>query len=230
VSLTYNGWYFLAEMWNRVSPLAECTAMLLVFMFVWALVEGLARGASYGAAVWQSRGFLRITQRLLENGDWDDVLAAARLRKRSHVATVFAGGLLEFRKARECVSEEVAIEAAKRGARIATNCVHEHLRQGLSALGTIATTAPFVGFFGSVVGIADAFKGSAVSRATLLTNTANSIAEALVCSAMGMLVAIPTVWCFNLLRERLSIFDAEMEITSLELVKYLELRSRVTEL
>ena len=107
---------------------------------------------------------------------------------------------------------------------------HEHLRQGLSALGTIATTAPFVGFFGTVVGIADAFKGSAVSRATLLTNTANSIAEALVCSAMGMLVVIPTVWCFNLLRERLSIFDAEMEITSLELVKYLELRSRVTEL
>jgi hypothetical protein len=115
VSLTYNGWYFLAEMWNRVSPLAECTAMLLVFMFVWALVEGLARGASYGAAVWQSRSFLRITQRLLENGDWDDVLAAARLRKRSHVATVFAGGLLEFRKARECVSKEVAIEAASEG-------------------------------------------------------------------------------------------------------------------
>ena len=95
MNLTYDGWYFLAEMWNRVSPLAECAAILLVFMFVAALVEGLARGASYGAAVRQSRSFLRITQRPLENGDWDELLASARLRKRSHVATVFAAGLLE---------------------------------------------------------------------------------------------------------------------------------------
>jgi hypothetical protein len=65
--------------------------------------------------VWQSRSFLRIIQRLLQNGDWDDVLAAATLRKRSHVATVFAGGLLEFRKARECVSKEVARGGKARG-------------------------------------------------------------------------------------------------------------------
>ena len=52
--------------------------------------------------------------------------------------------------------------------------------------------------------------------------TANGIAEALVCTAAGILVAVPTLWCFNLRRDRLSVLDAGMEITSLELAKYLE--------
>jgi biopolymer transport protein ExbB/TolQ len=60
--------------------------------------------------------------------------------------------------------------------------------------------------------------------------TALSMAEALVCSAMGVVVAVPTVWCFNWLRDRLSELDAEMDVTFLELVKYLEQRSRAGEL
>ena len=52
--------------------------------------------------------------------------------------------------------------------------------------------------------------------------TANSIAEALVCTAAGIFVAVPTLWCFNWRRDRPSVLDAEMEITSLELAKYLE--------
>jgi biopolymer transport protein ExbB/TolQ len=65
-----------------------------------------------------------------------------------------------------------------------------------------------------------------MSRATALGMTALSMAQALVCSAMGVLVAVPTVWCFNCLRDRLSELDAEMDVTFLELVKYLERQSR----
>jgi len=52
--------------------------------------------------------------------------------------------------------------------------------------------------------------------------TANSIAEALVCTAAGILVVVPTQWCFNWRRDRQSVLDAGMEITSLELAQYLE--------
>ena len=110
---------------------------------------------------------------------------------------------------------------AARAVRIATNHVHEQLRQGVNALGTIATTAPLLGLFGTVIGIPNSFHGVATGRATTLAALASSLAVALACTALGMLVAILTVWCFNWLSDRLSICDAEMQITSLELVKYL---------
>jgi biopolymer transport protein ExbB/TolQ len=69
-----------------------------------------------------------------------------------------------------------------------------------------------------------------MSRAAVLSMTANWIAEALVCSAMGVLVAVPTVWCFNWLRDRLSEFDTGMDITLWELVNYLEQQNRVGKL
>jgi biopolymer transport protein ExbB/TolQ len=69
-----------------------------------------------------------------------------------------------------------------------------------------------------------------MSRAAVLSMTANWIAEALVCSGFGVLVAVPTVWCFNWLRDRLSGFDAEMDITLGELVTYLEQQNRAGKL
>lgn len=80
---------------------------------------------------------------------------------------------------------------------IAANCVHQRLRQTLSVLATIAAIAPFSGFFCTVLGILDFLGGSAMSRAALLAKTANSIAEALVRTAMGILLATPTVWFFD---------------------------------
>jgi biopolymer transport protein ExbB len=100
--------------------------------------------------------------------------------------------------------------------------MHEQLRQGLNLLGTIATTAPLVGFFGTIIGILDSFCGFIGSHATWIAMTANSIAEALVCTAAGTLVAVPTLWCFNWRRDRLSLLDAEMEIASRELANYLQ--------
>ena len=78
------------------------------------------------------------------------------------------------------------------------------------------------------------FAGTSISftpsRATALGMTALWTAEALVCSAMGVLVAVPTVWCFNWLWGRLSELDSEMDVTLLELVKYLEQQSRAGKL
>ncbi len=219
---TYEGWYFLWETWRGVSPLAESSLLVLLSMFLWTFLEGIERVWIYGAAVGQSRNFLRLAISLLERDDCDAVLALAEARRRSHVATVFASGLRAFRSARTCVSVERSIDIGKRAARIERNSVHEQLRRGLNLLGTIATTAPLVGFFGTIIGILDSFRGFIGSHATWIAMTANSIAEALVCTTAGILVAVPTLWCFNWRRDRLSILDAEMAIASLELAKYLE--------
>jgi biopolymer transport protein ExbB/TolQ len=230
VTSMYDGWYFVAEMWQTAGLQVEGSVALLVFMFFWVLVTGTERVVRYKSAVWQSRSFLKLVPSLLEREDWDGVLALAEERKWSDVAAVFAGGLREFCVSRRVVSVQWSIETGKRGARISANRLHEQLREGLSAFGTIAATAPLVGFFGTSFGILGSFRGIGMSRATALGMTALSMAEALVCSAMGVLVAVPTVWCFNWLRDRLSELDAEMDVTFLELVKYLEQQSRAGKL
>jgi len=223
----YNGWNFLAEMWRDVSPLAECTLILLTFMFFWMLFRGIEHFARYRAAVWESRRFLKDARGLLQRGDWNGVLVLAEMWKRSHVAIVLASALQEFLRARTYLPVTESIEAGNRGARVAKNRIHERLRQGMRTLGTIATTAPLIGFCGTIIGICDSFHSFIGSKAAHLAHVANNIAEALVCTAAGILVAIPTVWCFNLMRDRLLTLDMEMEITSRDLVKYLERQTRV---
>jgi biopolymer transport protein TolQ len=217
----YNSSSFLLEIWLSVSPLAEASLLLLLAMFLWVLLEGVERAVIYGVAVRQSRGFLDVALSLLEHNECDGVLALAEARKRSHIAAVFASALREFRYARKCLSVEPSLNIAKRAAHIERNLARERLREGLTLLGSIATTAPLVGFFGTIIGILDSFRGFIGPHALWIALTAASISEALVCAAAGILLAVPTVWCFNWRRERLSAFDAEMKIAEFELAKYL---------
>ena len=107
---------------------------------------------------------------------------------------------------------------------------HEELRQGLSVLDAIATTAPFVGLFGTAIGILDSFRGYAGSRSAFLAFIATNLAEALVPTAIGLLVAVFAMWWFNWRSDRLAVFGGETNIASLELVKYLEQERRAGKL
>ena len=101
--------------------------------------------------------------------------------------------------------------------------VRLEMKRGLSGLATIACTAPLVGMFGTVIGIFDAFKGCGASRWVCLAATIEGICEALVTTALGLLVAVPATWCYNYLSSRMELFEVEMDLASLELVSYLVL-------
>src|SRR5256885_337669 len=90
----------------------------------------------------------------------------------------------------------------------------------MGGLATIGSTAPFVGLFGTVVGILNAFKGISQEKATGLAAVAGGIAEALVTTAVGLFVAIPAVMMFNYLTGRVEAFDVEMDNSSSELIDY----------
>jgi len=109
--------------------------------------EILAQCVQYGVQAWQSRVFSKRAY-LCWSRESGRCLELAETRTRSHVATVFLNALREFRLARELVSAEQSVEAAKRGACVAANRMHDQLRQGISGLKTIALTAQFVGLFG----------------------------------------------------------------------------------
>ena len=130
-------------------------------------------------------------------------------------------GLQEFRAhqlSTEISGEE--IEASKRALERSEAIVHAELKRGVSGLATIGSTAPFVGLFGTVVGIIHAFQGISTQKSTGLGAVAGGISEALVTTAIGLFVAVPAVWAFNYFTNRIDAFDVEMGNSSSELLDY----------
>ena len=101
-----------------------------------------------------------------------------------------------------------------------TDTVNSKLSGGLGLLATVGSTAPFVGLFGTVVGILNAFKEISTQKATGLGAVAGGISEALVTTAIGLFVAIPAVMMFNYFTGKVEAFDVEMDNSSSELIDY----------
>src|SRR5207248_2014654 len=94
------------------------------------------------------------------------------------------------------------------------------LKKGISALATIGSTAPFVGLLGTVVGVINAFQGIGAAGSAGIGAVSVGISEALVETALGLVVAIPAVWFYNYLTGRIEYFNVEMDNSSSELVDY----------
>jgi biopolymer transport protein ExbB/biopolymer transport protein TolQ len=121
------------------------------------------------------------------------------------------------------VSNEIPgemIEASQRALERAEAICHSELERGVSSLATIGSSAPFVGLFGTVVGIINAFKGISTEKSTGLGAVAGGISEALVATAIGLFVAIPAVMVFNYFTNKIESFNVEMGNSSSELIDY----------
>jgi len=143
------------------------------------------------------------------------------------LAKVVVAGLQEFRA--HNLSADISgeqIEASRRALERAEAIVHAELKRGVATLATIGSSAPFVGLFGTVVGIINAFKGISTEKSTGLGAVAGGISEALVTTAIGLGVAIPAVWAYNYFTSRLEAFDVEMGNSASELVDYFVKRSQ----
>jgi len=156
----------------------------------------------------------------LREGKLDEAISIAERNKKSHIAKVVATGLSEFQSASSQVADMEVIEAAKRGLDRSVAIVHAEMKRGLSGLATIGSTAPFVGLFGTVVGIINAFKALRAPRLPGCPRSPAGISEALVTTALGLLVAVPAVWAYNYFTNKVEAFDVEMDNSSMELVNY----------
>lgn len=97
------------------------------------------------------------------------------------------------------------------------------MKRGLSGLASIASTAPLLGLFGTLIGILDAFKGCIGQKWFCTMVVLEGVCEALVSTALGLLIAVPAVWFYNYLSGKMEIFEIEMELASLELASYVAL-------
>jgi len=214
----------LRTMWGNMSLIAKIVVFILFILSIYSFGVMIDRALMYSAARKQSRIFVQQVAGALKDGKLDEAIAIAERNKKSHIAKVVATGLSEFQSASQQVSDSDVIEAAKRGLERSVAIVHAEMKRGLSALATIGSTAPFVGLFGTVIGILNAFKGIETQKATGLSAVAGGIAEALVTTAFGLLVAVPAVWAYNYFTNKVEAFDVEMDNSSMELINYFILR------
>ncbi len=209
------------SMWRAMGWPARCVVILLFFMSAWSIGVMIDRWIAFRAARKQSRIFAPAVAGALKDGKIDEAIAIAEQNKRSHLAKVVTAGLQEFQAHQ--VSSDIpgeTIEASKRALERAAAIVHAELKRGVSSLATIGSTAPFVGLFGTVLGIINAFQGISAQKSTGLAAVAGGIAEALVATAIGLLVAVPAVWMFNFFTNKIEAFDVEMDNSSSELIDY----------
>jgi biopolymer transport protein ExbB len=213
-------------MWNQMTWLGKGVVIIMFIMSAWSIGVMIDRFLAFNAARKQSRQFAPAVAGALREGKLDEAIKIADRYKKSHLAKVVVAGLQEFRAHQD--SAEISgeeIEASKRALDRSEAIVHAELKRGISSLATIGSTAPFVGLFGTVVGIINAFKGIATEKSAGLGAVSAGISEALVTTAVGLFVAVPAVWMFNYFSSKLEAFDVEMGNSSSELIDYFLKRS-----
>ncbi len=215
------------SMWVQMGVPAKVVVILLFLMSAYSIGIMIDRGLAYSAARKQSRQFAPAVAGALREGKLEEAIKIADRYKKSHLAKVVVAGLQEF-KAHEAGAEIPGedIEASRRALERAEAITHAELKRGVPVLATIAASAPFVGLFGTVVGIINAFKGISTEKSTGLGAVAGGISEALVATAIGLFVAVPAVWAFNYFTSKLEGFDVEMSNSSSELIDYFLKRSQ----
>lgn len=209
------------EMWASMAWLAKSVVIILFIMSIWSLAVIIDRALYFSAARKQSREFAPRVAGALKEGRLDEAIKVADRSKKSHLAEVVTAGLTEFRSfgSGGAITEE-QVESSKRALERSEAIVHAKLKKGLGGLATIGSTAPFIGLFGTVVGILHAFQQIATQKSSGIGAVAGGISEALVTTAFGLLVAIPAVMCFNYFTNKVEAFDVEMDNSSSELVDY----------
>ena len=217
------GEFTFIGMWHSMGVLAKTVFITLIIFSVWSLAVGIERYFFYKRTQKQSSLFLKMVEKYLSEGKMEEAIELAKNKKfkDSHVAQVLYAGLQELTSQEAMgASYEEKIESAKRAIERARVMRIEKLKRGMTILATVGATAPFVGLFGTVFGIINAFQGMAATGSGGIGAVAAGIAEALVTTGTGIGVAIPAVWFFNLFTASIEIFTNEMGNAASELIDF----------
>ncbi len=209
-------------MWNSMSWGAKAVVLTMFIMSIYSIWVMVERFIVFQQAKNQSLKLLGALSNVLTRGDYQQAIDITKKYKQSHLAKVISAGLLEFeavRRDKRTTDPEVAIEAARQGMDRTAMITIAELKENLGVLATIGATAPFVGLFGTVIGIIHAFEKMATSGGGIASVSAG-IAEALITTAFGLFVAIPAVWAYNYFQNRIDRFTVEMSYSGSEMAIY----------
>lgn len=219
--------FYQGEVWQLLTntgPVARLVLlMLLVFSILsWAII--IRKFRVFRAAKIESLEFLKVFR---QSKKLSEIRAFCRTLKQSPLPEVFQSGYREV-ESQAAQTEGAAkpriksLEAVRRALQIGSSTELGRLEQWLVWLATTGGVTPFVGLFGTVWGIIDAFHGLATGGGATLQSVAPGIAEALITTAAGLFAAIPAVIAYNIFLQRIKEFATQMDDFSLEFLNMTE--------
>lgn len=206
----------LAETMKNSSLLVNIMLIVLILASVISLAIIVTKFIQYRLAAIETAKFVDI---FWKNKDLQDVSAKTAALVKSPIASVFAAGYAEFKETKESWEDKgIVLIGGKvdelaanvdRAMRRETHVRIQLLENGLSFLATTATASPFIGLFGTVYGIMNAFQEIGKTGSATLGSIAPHLSDALVTTAFGLIAAIPASVAFNYFNARIQKFENE---------------------
>lgn len=209
----------IVEMVRNSGPVAFTVLGVLLFasLYSWAIILG--KWSSFGKARSQSRRFVRAFRKA---DRLQEIAAVSEQFKPSPLVTIFDEVYDAYRRQTGGFGPPKNMVTLERTAQAASSESLSVLERRLTWLATIGAISPFVGLFGTVMGIVDAFHGLGTEGAATLRAVAPGVSEALITTAAGLLVAIPAVIAYNQFTASLREFGSRQDDFSRELLNSLE--------
>jgi biopolymer transport protein ExbB/TolQ len=213
----------LIELWDQAAWFARSIIIILALMSVYSLSVAVAKWWRLRKSKKETRAFAPEFARFLQEEQLDAAIELAESRRVSHVARVLGEALSEVKPLIQDRATVTSgdINSAERAVERQMLILLADLKQGLAVLATVGATAPFVGLLGTTMGVVNAFTGMATTGSGGLAAVSAGIAEALITTAFGLLVAIPAVWFYNYFQVQIEKITVEMTYTSKELIDFL---------
>lgn len=207
------------DMVRNSGPIAIAVLLLLLLasLYSWAIILG--KSSAFRRARSQSRKFVRAFRKATR---LQEIAAVSEQFKPSPLVTIFDEVYENYRRQTGGFGPPKNTVMLERTAQAAASESLTVLEQRLTWLATIGAVAPFVGLFGTVMGIVDAFHGLGTEGAATLRAVAPGVSEALITTAAGLLVAIPAVIAYNQFTAAMREFASRMDDFSRELLNSLE--------
>ena len=216
------------DMWHHMGWLDKGVVSLLLLMSIYSLWVMIDRFAVFSKAKRHSLNFVLALRDRMAKRDLNGALNLSKADPQSPIAKVIYETLTEYRDGLDAIAktgpDEVGefdvVDAVNRAIDRVKEREVANMKKGLGGLGSISSAAPFIGLFGTVVGIINAFRSMASSGQGGLGAVSAGISEALVTTAAGLLVAIPAVMAYNYFTNTIEQFVVDMNDVSSELISY----------
>ena len=215
----------LLDLWSQMGLMVKLLMGVLAFMSMWSVGVFFERLFTFAQAKSQSKLFAPQVAKHLKDSKLKDGIAVSQSKnyRYSHLAKVVLAGLQEYQFQQDTgvqLTKDDVVDSVRRAIQRAAALTSADLKKGMGSLATIGSTAVFVGLLATTLGVINAFQGIAQTGSGGLGAVSGGISEALVGTAVGLVVAIPAVWFYNYLTQRIEYFNVEMDNSSSELVDY----------
>jgi len=215
------------EVWQLLSSTGLVARIVLLLLLTFSVVSWaiiLQKYRNFKSASRESREFLQVFR---QSKKLSEIRAFCRTLKMSPLPEVFQSGYREI-ESQAVMTENPgkprirSLEAVRRALQIGASTELSRLEKWLTWLATTGNVTPFIGLFGTVWGIIDAFHGMGTAGTASLRSVAPGISEALITTAAGLFAAIPAVIGYNLFLQRVREFGTQMDDFSLEFLNMTE--------